>query len=76
MQERADAKLGRHTLVGLVDADEDVRASEPGHFRMTNIVRLPARHYEPKGLERPLGKELSESLNGHNVKVRPCVAPV
>src|SRR6185437_1120839 len=32
---------------------------------MAHVVRLPARHHEPKGLEGSLSQEFAESLDGH-----------
>ena len=53
VQKRADPKLGRYAVVcpvtgpiiREVGADEDVILDDPGHLRMTDLVRLATRHH-------------------------------
>ncbi len=51
VQQRANAELGRDTLISLIDPDQDVSPRQPRHLGMANLIRLPARHHEPEWTE-------------------------
>ena len=43
-------------------ANKDAGASQPGHFGMANVIRLPTGHNNPKGLKRLLRQQFAKIL--------------
>ena len=73
VEERADPRVRRDTIVGEIDADEDVVVGDPRHFGMPNVVRFSARHDQTKRSEGALPQQVAEHGRGHGWAFSVCL---
>jgi hypothetical protein len=69
MEEGADVKLRRQIMIIAVDADEQIVFQEQRHLWMADVVRLAARHHEPKRLEGLPPEHLAKGIGRHQKKL-------
>ena len=51
VQQRANAKLRRDTVLGRIYTDDNIMPSQKRHLRLTYFVHIAARHEQSKSLE-------------------------
>ncbi len=65
VEQRADLEFCRHAVIGYVGADQDARAREHGHFRMSHVIGMTVRHNEAEWLKWVPRQKLAKCLGSH-----------